>query len=123
MNFEVFSEESNLVIWKNSFNKFEDIVTENSESFYEKIGGPSLSISANITRKSSLLEMAKNRTYSSYWGWLEFLFDVSIDPKRDGKFVFISSPVLRVMIESDGWQNRNQQETGFPMYFTSIELS
>jgi hypothetical protein len=123
LNFEVFDEESNLLIWENCFNKFEDIITENNELFYEKIGGPSLSISANITRKSSLLEMTKNRSYSKYWGWLEYLFDVSIDPKRDGKFVFIASPVLRVTIESDGWQNRNQQETGFPMYFTSIELS
>jgi glycosyltransferase involved in cell wall biosynthesis len=123
LNFEVFNEESGLVIWENSFNKFKDIIAENNESFFEKIGGPSLSISANITRKSSLLEMAKNKTYSSYWGWLEFLFDVSIDPKRDGNFVFIASPVLRVMIESDGWQNRDQRDTGFPMYFTSIELS
>jgi hypothetical protein len=67
--------------------------------------------------------MIKNRTYSSYWGWLEYLFDVSIVPNRDGSFVFISSPILRVTIESDGWQNRNQRDTGFPMYFTSIELS
>jgi glycosyltransferase involved in cell wall biosynthesis len=123
LNFEVFNEESNLVIWENSYNKFEDIVTENAEAFYEQIGGPSLSISANITRKSSLVEMIKNRTYSSYWGWLEYLFDVSIVPNRDGSFVFISSPILRVTIESDGWQNRNQRDTGFPMYFTSIELS
>lgn len=123
LNFEVFNEVSQKVIWENSFNKYHDFSTNNVVDFFEEIGGPALSISANITRRSSLLIMSKKPTISSYWGWLEHLLDVAVDPERDGNLIFISEPSIRVMIESDGWQNRNQKETGFPMYFTSIELS
>jgi glycosyltransferase involved in cell wall biosynthesis len=129
LNVSIFDERSDTEVNESLIDIDIDLNMDRAEEFYRQIGGPCFSISANISRTDSL----RNQTVSTatrYWSWLEKILDSSFDINKNGNFVFISEPVVQILIETSGWQNTGKDTSGDrvlqnqnPVYFTFVELT
>ena len=129
LNASIFDERSDTEVNDRLIDIYKDLSTDRAEEFYRQIGGPCFSISANISRTDSLRNQAV-LTATRYWSWLEKLLDSSFDINKKGCFVFISEPVVQILIETSGWQNTGKDTSGDkvlqnqnPIYFTFVELT
>ena len=129
LNVSIFDERSDTEVNDRLIDIYKDLSTDRAEEFYRQIGGPCFSISANISRTDSLRNQAV-LTATRYWSWLEKLLDSSFDINKKGCFVFISEPVVQILIETSGWQNTGKDTSGDkvlqnqnPVYFTFVELT
>ena len=129
LNVSIFDERSDTEVNDRLIDIDKDLSSDQAEEFYRQIGGPCFSISANISRTDSLRNQAV-LTATRYWSWLEKLLDSSFDINKKGGFVFISEPVVQILIETSGWQNTGKDTSGDkvlqnqnPVYFTFVELT
>ena len=130
LNTTVWDEATDLEIWDNMYKRYQDEIFYSPEDFFQKLGGPALSLSANISRRLPLLESLNEPTFSRYWSWLERFMDVLKKPAQHSEILFISTPVIQILVETQGWQRSGEDRTSsfvivkaHPMYFTSVELS
>lgn len=129
LNSAIYDEKSNSVIHESLIKISTNFKDSDYYNFYQKLGGPCLSISAYIS-KSSSLKSANFKTGTKYWSWLERILNSAINSDSMRNFQFISSPCITIMIETDGWQNIGNDITGMklvqnshPIYFTFLELT
>jgi len=134
VNSTMWDEASNREIQSNLYGRlygrYSDLSFDNPEDFFSSIGGPCLSLSANISRAEPLRRSLSSVTKSRYWSWLEYWMDVSVADERVGDFVFISKPMIQILVEAKGWQATGTDTSGSKsvlnaqtVYFTFVELT
>lgn len=130
LNTTVWDEATNSEIWDNMYRRWEDKRYNSPEDYFIDLGGPSVSISANISRREPLVTRLDIPTVTHYWNWLERWIDVAVDPKRKGEIIFISKPTVRILIEEQGWvatgidsAGKTEVQNANPLHFTSLELT
>jgi len=130
VNSTMWDEASNREIQSNLYGKYSDLTFDNPADFFSSIGGPCLSLSANISRAEPLRRSLSSVTKSRYWGWLEYWMDASVADERVGDFVFISKPMIQILVEAKGWQATGTDTSGSKsisnaqtVYFTFVELT
>ena len=130
LNSTMWDEASNREIQSNLYGRSSDLVFDNLSDFYSTLGGPCLSLSANISRAEPLRKSLSSATKSRYWGWLEHWMDASLSEERDGSFFFLSKPMIQILVEAKGWQatgtdtsGRKSVSNAQSVYFTFVELT
>jgi glycosyltransferase involved in cell wall biosynthesis len=130
LNSTMWDEASNREIQNNLYGRYSDLVFDNPSDFYATLGGPCLSLSANVSRSEPLRMSLKADTKTRYWGWLEYWMDASVAEERDGNFVFISKPMIQILVEAKGWQATGTDTSGSKsisnaqtVYYTFVELT
>jgi glycosyltransferase involved in cell wall biosynthesis len=130
LNSTMWDEASNREIQDNLYGRNEDLIFYNLKDFFSELGGPCLSLSANISRAEPLRIRREIETKSRYWGWFERWIDVSMAEERDGDFIFIAKPLIQILVEAKGWQATGKDTSGSEtianaqtVYFTFVELT
>ena len=130
LNTTVWDEVSDSEISDNMYRRREDQRYGSPEEYFIDLGGPSVSLSANISRRLPLAKRLDTPTFSHYWSWLERWIDVAVDPESEGEIIFIATPTVRILIEEKGWVATGTDSTGKsevrnanPLHFTALELT
>ena len=130
LNSTMWDEASNREIQSNLYGRYSDLVFDNPTDFFTTIGGPCLSLSANISRAEPLRRNLNSEIKSRFWGWFERWIDASMAEERNGDFVFISKPMIQILVEAKGWQATGTDTSGSQavsnaqtVYFTFVELT
>jgi len=130
LNSTMWDEASNREIQSNHYGRYSDLVFDNPTDFFTTVGGPCLSLSANISRVEPLQRNLNSEIKSRFWGWFERWIDASMAEDRIGDFVFISKPMIQILVEAKGWQATGTDTSGSQaisnaqtIYFTFVELT
>jgi glycosyltransferase involved in cell wall biosynthesis len=130
LNSTMWDEASNREIQDNLYGRKKDLIFHGLNDFFSEIGGPCLSLSANISRAEPLRKRRDIETKTRYWGWYERWIDVAIANERDGDFVFVAKPLIQILVEAKGWQATGKDTSGSQtvvnaqtVYFTFVELT
>jgi len=130
LNSTMWDEASNREIQSNLYGRYSDLVFDNPTDFFTTVGGPCLSLSANISRVEPLQRNLNSEIKSRFWGWFERWIDASMAEDRIGDFVFISKPMIQILVEAKGWQATGTDTSGSQaisnaqtIYFTFVELT
>jgi glycosyltransferase involved in cell wall biosynthesis len=98
--------------------------------FFRIIGGPCRAISLNIMRTEALAETLTHPQISHYWGLYERQVKAPFVGSAIGISKYIGRPIVRIMIEKDGWQALSEDDFGtsirknaFPGFNADLEMA
>jgi glycosyltransferase involved in cell wall biosynthesis len=90
--------------------KSEDFLT--LEHFFRVMGGPCQAISCNIFKTESIKKYTERQQITHLWGFIERVTDMLIEKKSSLRIRYIDIPLVEMLIETDGWQAKGEENFG-----------
>jgi len=98
MRDEISNEITNESLWGKTISS----TFSSLEVFFESLGGPCQAVSCNIFKTNSMRNVLEGRgLISHYWGYFERICDLLIIKEKHEKIIFISEPLIEILIEVD----------------------
>jgi len=97
-------ENTNTIINQSLYGEIESKTFTSTFEFFLDLGGPSQAISCNIFNVNKVRKVSKNKLISEQWWHIERLCDVVWENRDNLEIKFLSTPLIEMLIESNGWQ-------------------
>ena len=111
-NARIRDENSNKIINESLWGetKSEDFLT--LEHFFRVMGGPCQAISCNIYKTEQIKRYTERQQVTHLWGFIERVTDMLIEKKSSLRIRYIDIPLVEMLIETDGWQAKGEENFG-----------
>lgn len=129
VNALIHDELTDLIINHSLYGNYQSKTYAKIEEFFLELGGPSQALSCNIFNVQKLRHFPKKALVSQQWPHLEKICDLLIGSGEQFEAKFIHKPLIKCLIEIDGWQTAKIIDTGpvvhkeFGSFHTSLQLA
>jgi glycosyltransferase involved in cell wall biosynthesis len=111
-NARIRDENSNEIINESLWGKTksEDFLT--LKDFFQVMGGPCQAISCNIYKTEKIKKYTGRQQVTHLWGFIERVMDMLIESESRSRIRYIDTPLVEMLIETNGWQVKGEENFG-----------